>query len=358
VVRIVARRETHRTDHPFLTMAENAAPYEIVSQLLEGTAPPRPLFLPIVFAHGARIENVPLRSFLANPTKISNSLRQLRTRLRSDGVTCYFDPFLESEALGARLEWPADDRPPLLRWPEQRMASPAAELSGSAPGSVGGGRVPVAVEVIRRLKATLRSGALLMASVSGPLTLAASLAQLDAKSGLDRPDVPESDLDLAASAITPIATALLEAGASTILIREDFLPAMSEESFADWCSRLAPIVNIVRFYRALPVLLLGCAHGVRANRDKILGASWDCVLCPVVDRNTPATLLFPLGPSAFGLALAPDLFEAGTAAADFNSWVREIVSELRPAVLTTAGDLSAAVDIERLNKLWENLQHP
>ena len=335
-------------------MAENAAPYEIVKGLLGGTAPPRPLFLPIVFSHAARIENVPLRSFLTNPTKISNSLRQVRARLRSDGVTCYFDPFLESEALGATLEWPAQEGPPSLRWPRTKASEPAA-ISGSAARPVDQGRVPVAVEVIRRLKATLRTDGLLMAAVTGPLTLAASLAGLDAKN--DRPHIPESDLDRATSVIAPIATAFLEAGTSTILIREDFLPTMSDDGFADWCSRLAPIVNIVRFYRALPVLLLGCAKGVTANRDRFLAASWDCVLCPVVDRGTPANLLSQLGPLAFGLALAPDMFKAGPTAADFDSWVREIVSEARPAVLTTAGDVPAAVDIERLNNLWEDLQH-
>ena len=62
-------------------MAENIGARQIVKGLLQGIAPPRPLFLPIVFSHGARIENVPLRVFLTNPTKISNSLRQIRGRL-------------------------------------------------------------------------------------------------------------------------------------------------------------------------------------------------------------------------------------------------------------------------------------
>jgi len=330
-------------------MVENTAPEEIVKGLLEGVPPPRPLFLPIVFSHAARIENVPLRSFLTNPTKISNSLRQVRARLRSDGVTCYFDPFLESEALGANVEWPADDGPPLLRW----RAGESFETGSSVPPEKSG-RVPIAVEVIRRLKTMLRAGGLLMAAVTGPLTEAALLAQLDRKGAVERPQLPESALDLATTAITGIATAFLEAGATAVVIREGFFPTLSETGFADWCSRLQPIVNIVRFYRALPILVLGCPNGVAANRDQILRAQWDCVLCPVVNRKE-ATLLFELGPSVCGLALAPDLFSPGPAA-DFEAWVRQIVSERRPAVITTAGDLPAAVDIERLNKLWENLQ--
>jgi len=332
-------------------MVEHAAPEEIVKGLLEGVAPPRPLFLPIVFRHAARLENVPLRSFLTNPTKISNSLRQVRTRLRSDGVTCYFDPFLESEALGAQVEWPTDDRPPSLWWPEGPATDRSFETTPTAPPEKGG-RVPVAVEVIRRLKTMLRAGGLLVAVVTGPLTEAASLAQLDTL--LDRPQLPESSLDRATTAITGIATAFLEAGASAILIHEDFLPTMSEEGFTDWRSRLRPIVNIVRFYRALPILVLGCAKGVTANRDLILRADWDCVLCPIVSHKA-ATLLSELGPSVRGLALAPDMFSPSPTV-DFEGWVTEMISSGRPAVITTAGDLPAAVDIERLNKLWENLQ--
>src|SRR5271170_7898324 len=100
-------------------MAESLTPRQMIEGLLEAVAPPRPLFLPIVFSHGAAIEHLPLRSFLTNPTKISNSLRQIRAHLRSDGITCYFDPFLEAEELGGVLRWDAEGRTPTLAWPPQ-----------------------------------------------------------------------------------------------------------------------------------------------------------------------------------------------------------------------------------------------
>ena len=93
-------------------------PRQAVKELLQGIAPSRPLLLPIVFSLGARIENLPLRDFLLNPTKISNALRQIRTHLRSDGVTCYFDPFLEAEALGGALVWDAEGQRASLHWPQ------------------------------------------------------------------------------------------------------------------------------------------------------------------------------------------------------------------------------------------------
>jgi len=337
-------------------MAGNLTPREIVEGLLKGVAPPRPLFLPIVFSHAARIDNIPLRAFLTNPTKISNSLRQVRARLRSDGIACYFDPFLESEALGGTLQWEADDRPPSLHWPDYMKKGELPEGSGSL-GPAKASRVAVAIDVIRRLKTTVRPDCLLTASVNGPFTLAALLMQLDRKDALNRPEIPASTLDLAAAVISGIATAFAEAGANVVFIREDFLPALSTEDFAGWFSRLATTVNIVRFYQALPVLLLTCKNGATANRDAIIQQQWDCVVCPVVDGRPGSSMLSELGPSRFGVALPPEEFAPGESGfADFDESIRRIVSDLRPAIVTTAGDVPATANIERLNKLWENVR--
>lgn len=338
-------------------MPENLTPRQIVKGLVQGIAPPRPLFLPIVFSHAARIENLPLRAFLTNPTKISNSLRQVRARLRADGITCYFDPLLEAEALGGVVEWGVEGQPPSLRWPEQMIERGSPQDSAASVAPASGGRVPIAIDVIRRLNATLRADCLLVASVTGPLTLAASMAQLDLAAANSMREVPESVLDLVAAVISGIATAFVEAGASVVLIREDFLPELSAEDIASWCSCLAPTINIVRFYEALPVLLLTSQKGVTANRDTIIREPWDCVVCSVFDGRPESALLPELGATRFGVALAPEaIATGGSGAAEFDESVRMMASYLRPAVITTAGDLPAAVDMERLNRLWGNIR--
>src|ERR1700738_2374458 len=149
-------------------MAENSTPHQILRDLLHGSTAFRPLFAPIVFVLGARIENFSLRAFLANPTKISNSLRQTRPHLRSDGVSCYFDLLLEAEALGGTLEWRSDNEPPTLRWPPGSEPGQLPAGLGTPEGMLKSGRMPVALEVIRRLKALLRDEFLLTAGVSGP----------------------------------------------------------------------------------------------------------------------------------------------------------------------------------------------
>jgi uroporphyrinogen-III decarboxylase len=339
-------------------MAGPATPSEIVKGLLQGIAPPRPLFLPIVFSHAARVENLPLRSFLANPTKISNSLRQIRGRLRSDGITCYFDPFLEAEALGATVDWSADGQSRSLRWPQQAAKGGLPEAPGLPGGAAKDSHVALAIDVIRRLKAVVRDDCLLTASVAGPFTLAAGLMQLAPKDAPGHPVIPAPALDLAAAVISGIVTAFVEAGASVIFIREEFLPALSPEDFSDWSSRLATTINIVRFYQALPVLLLCAPETFATNRDAIAGHSWDCVVCPTLDElEANGAAYAALDPARLGVALTAGAFDPNRgAAAEFDENVRRIVLRLHPAIITTTGDVPATADIERLNKLWDNVR--
>src|SRR5579864_8117002 len=130
-------------------MHGNPTPRELQRMIFQGTPVSRPLLLPIVFSLGARIENVSLRAFLGNPTKITNAMRQLRGPLGADGITCYCDPFLEVEALGATLQWSDDDSPPKLVWPGHSRAGDVPLGLASPDEAVKRGRIPIAIEVIR-----------------------------------------------------------------------------------------------------------------------------------------------------------------------------------------------------------------
>ena len=121
----------------------------MVKGLLQGNPQPRPLIVPIVFSLGAKVENLSFRAYLDNPTKISNALRQIRTQLRTDGVSCYFDPFLEAEALGAAPQWDEANQSRVIHWPEgvrRGELPPRLRSSEEAASSL---RVKAGVEVIR-----------------------------------------------------------------------------------------------------------------------------------------------------------------------------------------------------------------
>ncbi len=337
-------------------MAENPNPREMVKGLLQGISPPRPLFLPIVFALGARVENLPLRAFLGNPTKISSSLRQIRTHLRSDGVACYFDPYLEAEALGGTLDWGADDQAPTIRWHQRAEKGDLPGGLRSPEEAAKNGRVCLAAEVIRRLKSLLRDEPLLMAGVTGPFTLATRITQLEHQAALRSEDFSSAALELAATVITRVSSALLEAGANVIFIQEEVLPALSAPCCEAWASLLAPTINIIRFYEALPVLQLANNLTFIQNSDVIFRQPWDCVVCPALEGivarppgGVPRPPAMMLGIGLPHSAFQPD--EAG--GENFELYLHRVVSELRPAILTTTGDVPAGTDLKRLMRVFE-----
>ena len=332
-------------------MDQRLTPRDALKGLLQGILPARPLFLPIVFALGAKIENAPLPAYLTIPTKITNAQRQIRTRLRSDGVSCYFDPDLEAEALGAMIEWHTNDDLRITHW-QQNLCTP--EEAAKHP------RVKVAMEVIQRLKSLLRDEPLLQAGVSGPFTLAAQLTQQSGRESINRDDLPEAAIELAAATITQIASKLVEAGANIIFIREVILPGLTTQTAEAWSATLAPAINIIRFYQALPVLQITSPQAFAKNSSAILQQNWDCVLCPTLpgalNRSLPHATTETAPP--LGIAIPTTAFQSDESTAqNFRQSLHTIIKDVHPVVITTAQDVPATTDIKQLSKLWEEIHH-
>jgi uroporphyrinogen-III decarboxylase len=325
-------------------------PREILKSLLQGNGAERPLVVPIVFSLGARVENLPLRNYLENPTKITNALRQIRGQLRTDGVSCYFDPILEAEALGGTREWYEAGRACSIRWPGSVRKG---ELPGglrSAEGSASSPRVRTAVEVIRRLKSLLRDEPLLMAGVSGPFTLAARLTGINFDAMGEGQEPSASALEAAAAAITRIASAFVEAGANLIFIREESLPSLSVEACEQWASLLAPLFNIVRFYEALPVLQIPAALATAENVNAMWKQSWDAVLCAASEEFVARAS--DRGENLmFGCAVPCDALNES----DASGARPPEFSGVKPALVTTDGDVPGKADLKRLMSILQSI---
>jgi hypothetical protein len=340
-------------------MDQTPTPRQTLKDLLQGIQPLRPLFLPIVFSLGAKIENVALRDFLGSPTKITNALRQIRARLRSDGVACYFAPNLEAEALGATLQWPANDEPTKPHSSNQPEKGKLPECLGSPEEAAKHSRVGAAVEVIQRLKSLLRDEPLLLAGVSGPLTLAAQLLQLNASEAIRCEDLPNTALELAAATITQIATKLVEAGANAIFIREEILPVLTPQNAEAWATSLAPAFNIIRFYQALPILQITDTRSFAKNSAVISSQTWDCILCPTLATFADGVIspcAQPIGSTQTGIAMPSEAFQSDESSAEhFRQSLHNIINEFHPAIITTATDVPATTDAKQLSRLWEEI---
>jgi hypothetical protein len=299
--------------------------------------------VPVIFSLGARLQNLPLQHFLANPTKIVNALRQIRSVLKVDGLTCYFDPLLEADALGCKREWHADGSctiayPPFLSVNQLReRLKPADSLSGA-------GYIPVACEVLRRLKAMLKDEPALMVRVTGPLSLAVRLSGAQIESPISSP--PRDLVEFAAEVTASVSKNFAEAGADMILLSEDFIPDMSSET-CDWYgSLLTPIANLIRFYEALPVVSWGTTS---AESAALLERSSKCAWCPL---QTPESLargsVSHSKQGWIGVCLPPGAFCGDRAYLDGLPMSPGSLPNPELGILTSVEDVATTVDVKQL----------
>jgi uroporphyrinogen decarboxylase-like protein len=334
-------------------MPANPTPRQILTELLQGIAQPRPLWLPIVFSLGAKMENLPPGSFLGNATKISNSMRQIRSHLRSDGLSCYFDPYLEAEALGGVLKWNPENQRPSIAWPGHAEKGELPEDLHSPEDAMRRGRVGVAIEVVRRLRSLERDDSLLAAGVTGPFTLATRITQLEHEPSLAP---SEASLEVAASTMERLSGAFAEAGANVIFIQEEVLPRVAADSCEGWAARLAPAFNIIRFYQALPVLQLTNSRAFAENSEIMIQQNWNCVLCHTVEFP-PSMTGSQMGDVMRGIAIPPEvLVPEKVDDQDLDRVLDYVMSEWRPAIVTTSGGVPVDTDMKRLIRISERVR--
>jgi uroporphyrinogen decarboxylase-like protein len=335
----------NRSDRYFgLNMTQRATPREIVEELVRGNPPPRPLFAPVVFSLGAKLENLPLASFLRNATKITSAARQIRAHLGADGFCCYFDPFIEVEALGATLDWAATSPAPVVRWSDEPTGGKLSSDLRAPDDAAKSARIGVAVDVVRRIKSLVRDGSIVFAGVTGPWTLADRLS----RASVDGSDEIAADaLEIAGTMTRLVSQSFVDAGADLILVQEDAVP-LSPPAFDWWMARLSSTVNLVRFYQALPALVLTQTR-VPSEDDLTALQRSECIVCPR-EGSVLALNARTNADASRGVAVSSEMLEVGDDEA-FEASVRNVLSAARPAVLTTTGDAVSDRAVKRLGRI-------
>jgi hypothetical protein len=301
-------------------------PVPLVKALLQGKPPERRLFVPLIFSLAAKLEGIPLSTFVGNPTKISNNLVALYQRLHPDGVTCYFDLFVVAEALGCKLDWGAGL--PRFERPDRETALDMVHL---APVEVKQrGRFPVALEVVHRLEGTLRNGPALVVGLPGPLRVAQQLfGQAYVQELVEEEDVALDSFERLVEITISLAQALCLAGTHLLYIDELDVPT---EFLPNWEDMLVALWKTVRFHGALPVL--STPHLARLQ---------DRTNAPLLCMKPAADEPEVRSEAPFALALPA----SGALPADVSRWLQD----RRCAMVMTDGEIPYQLEIQKLEQL-------
>jgi hypothetical protein len=186
----------------------------------------------------------------------------------------------------------------------------------------------------------------LMAGVTGPSALAAQLRESEQR---EEPATGEM-LEFAAGVTAAVCRSFLDAGANVIFLREE--PALIGES-QQWAALLAPIVNVIRFYEALPVLVFrGQPH---EDAIAALNAGCEGVVCPGVMDLGSGRISTP--ESAWPAVCLPTACFLPTHDEDgLGECLRSLDQDTGLCLLTSDGDVPARADVKHLASLLGKLR--
>jgi len=255
-----------------------------------------------------------------------------------DGATAYFDPYLEVEALGCQVKWSGDNAS-CVSSPMEGMENLLEHLP-SAEEIASRGRIPVACDVLRRLKAMLPGEPALMAAVTGPCQLTDLLLPAAQNAELPTQDI----LEFTAEVTAATSKSFLDAGANVIFIRE----SASIQNVERWPELFCPIINVIRFYEALPVLLLPPGEVPDAALAE-LNASCDGIICPVDQAEVQCVTTGAASRAAYlsDACFSPKTHDAHAVGQSLNVLGQEAMLSL----LTSRGDVQVDVDVRYLAEL-------
>jgi len=229
--------------------------------------PEQSLFAPQIFATAAGIEAHDVYEFLGDPTKLCKGLSAAQRLLESDALYSYIDAGGIVAGLGASLD--------TATYPPRRTApaSLADAFSDALLAQVlAQPWVAAGLEATRRLASDPLSKLILAVSLPGPASLAAQVGNADSEG-----------LEMAGQLLVGLVRNFGEAGALLFVIDES---TAELSDAAAWESSVKPVVNVMRFFQALPVLLAA------ADAPAVAGAM-PAAVCAGIDSTTQVLSVDP-----------------------------------------------------------------
>lgn len=199
------------------------------------------IFVPWIFSFGALLEDLPLNTFLHDPTKVSNALRSIQRHFGLEGIFAYGDAGLLPDALVSLCGSAAD---------RSLSLEECCGLESRMDEILRNERLMVSLDVTKRLQMLLPE-TLLTGLLNGPVTLAVRLTGLSAGEVMAQPRL----LSVCTKAVLTFARALGETGIDIMIIAEDALPPLDANLARALTRVYSPIWNTAKYY-GFPALLM------------------------------------------------------------------------------------------------------
>lgn len=255
----------------------------LVRGVFESADLPRLPFIPWVFTHAVKLEQIPVRSMFGDPTQYVKCLQNARKLYGYDAITGSFDPSLEIEICGCPINWRGDYEAPSASSQPDFNIDKLKDVDVEGAGKIG--RFGTVIESLRRINMVSGPNLALVAVVNGPLTIATGLRGRDlVKDFTESPEEAMRDIEATAAFLLKVIQVYGQLQLDIIVIADRLIAVFPETHFPWLQSTLSPIINTIRFYNAFSVLLPG-----KSSPDSIsnlIDLRFDGVVVAGTDVNT------------------------------------------------------------------------
>jgi uroporphyrinogen decarboxylase len=255
----------------------------LVRGAFESADLPRLPFVPWIFTHAARLEQIPVRRVFADPTQYTKCLQNARKLYGYDAIISSFDSSLEKEICGCPVNWRGDYEAPTTSPQPQFDFGRLKNINIESASKTG--RFGTVIESLRRINRVSGPDLALAAVVTGPLTLTAGLTGRDPiKDFTERPAEVIQAIEAVAGFLLKVVQVYCQLELDIIVIADRLMSVFPAAHLSWLRSTFSPILNIVRFYNAFSVLLPG--ESSPGNLANLLDLGFDGIVAAGIDLTT------------------------------------------------------------------------
>ncbi|MEK7353022.1 MAG: uroporphyrinogen decarboxylase family protein [Chloroflexota bacterium] len=216
-------------------------------------------FIPWVCSFAAQLEQVEVETMLSDAGSLSRALINSQKLFGYDAIVNVFDPSLEAEACGCKVDWSqAEALPKVVSHPLSEGAKiEDIDISNFEKR----GRLPAILEATKRLNIIRGKEVAIIGLITGPLTLARHLKGETFVTDLNQgAEEAKKVIALAGNVGLKLCRTYCELGVDVIVIAEEMLGQIKPNQYQAVAAPLRSIWNVARFYNVHSLLLSKGCH--------------------------------------------------------------------------------------------------
>lgn len=302
---------------------------ELIQAVFNQETTRRPPWVPFAGVHAGKLIGVKAHRILQDVDLLVEGLLKVNQLYQVDGQPVLFDLQIEAEVLGCELRW-AEDAPPSVA---SHPLAQSLEIPHRFPRKEEG-RIPLALEAMRRMKKKVGDTTALYGLVTGPFTLAAHLRGTEIfMDMMDNTSYVQGLLEYTNEVAKTMSSYYAEAGMDVIAVVDPMISQISPDHFKEFMedpfSKLFSHIKTLGAYSSFFV----CGNAT-ANIEPMCLTKPDCISVDenvhlphakeitdrygiVIGGNLPLTTVMLLGTQEDNMKAVLDLMDSLTP----GSWI-------------------------------------